>query len=71
MNGPANGNILIKETNEGTIKAVAQHLEWLCLACEADGDTHPGLQQSLQLLRIAVKSVVDTNEGLIKPTQKV
>lgn len=51
------GNPLIKEDIADTIDEIHNHIEWLCLASDSDDDIHPGLIQSLNLVREAVKSL--------------
>lgn len=55
-----NRNPLIKENKADTINEIHNHIEWLCLASDGDENIHPGMIQSLNMLRTAVKSLKET-----------
>lgn len=65
-----NENILIKSDKADTINQIHDHVEWLCLATDNDESIHPGLIQSLHMIRQAVKSLKCENNLQIH-TQKV
>ncbi|EMJ7098646.1 hypothetical protein ACGRSR_18070 [Vibrio owensii] len=52
-----NGNPLIKGNKADTINEIHNHIEWLCLASDSDEGIHPGLIQSLNMVREAVKAL--------------
>ena len=52
-----NTNTLIKVCNADTINEIHGHIEWLCLISDNDENIHPGMIQSLNMLRVAVKSL--------------
>lgn len=54
------GNPLIRGNIADTINEIHHHIEWLCLASDNDDTIHPGLIQSLNMVREAVKSLKGT-----------
>jgi hypothetical protein len=65
-----NQNPLIHSQDGDTINEIYDHAEWLELAMSNDDSIHPGLVQSMRLIRQAVGSLKAKN-GLISTTQKV
>lgn len=56
-----NKNPLIKVDKADTINEIHDHVEWLCLASDSDERVHPGLIQSLHMVREAVSTLKNKN----------
>lgn len=55
-------NPLIRDNIADTINEIHNHIEWLCLASDNDDAIHPGLIQSLNMVREAIKSLKLKNQ---------
>lgn len=55
---PSSANPLIKNNQASTIAAINEYVEWICIQKASDTESHPGEGHQLEVLRVALLSLV-------------